>query len=877
MATYEVRAWGDFCPVADLAAPVGPLDDTFLIENVEGIDDEPVVPGMAAMVGEEIVRVEEIAEDRSYVKVARGCADTIPAPHSKGEHIWFFEETVGMDTREYAGGEEVSVKVLTNTTSQRLPEEMAPARAVVMNWRHARPYPPGLMQVDDEPWFNGDRLTAESPLMELTWAHRHRTLQADRLVDHFEPSIGPEPGTTYFAKISSNGVLRRVEMGLSGTSWTYTWEQAVADLNVSPQPQETVVAHGVIEFGSYRNGLESWQAYQIPFTVTVEGVFMMAAQLMSQVMIVPNAPSQPPTWPKPPEEPGDPGDPGDPGQPGGPGDPGQPGDPGDPGQPVEPVDPGYQRPPTGVFVSQLMRQAAEPASGHEGDEYLRPFTGIFVSQLSMAMAREVSFYSWMNRGLFEAPYTFLARRGDAASEASRVITVAARPSDRLTDLVAMYSRQRPADDEENVPFVHRGTGGFTPWASIARPLDYLDDTVEIDRTSFFDGIPLTGVQPGQLALLNHELVRVDAINDRTITLGRGCVDTIPARHEAGSRIWFFEAGCAVDPTPWPRPASVEETLPLEYKAVPIGAGGQPRPELVPTDRIDLAQRKWRPFPPGDVKINGRPWYEGARAEDGKSIVITWAHRNRLEQGATALDHTAPSQLPEAGTRYRFVIALKITNPDMTETTVIVRDTIVAGTRFEYTYEMAHQDGYRAANVLKVCGYITLVMWMYSIRDGLMSWQGYPLWLLLPAPACTGNAKPGGGGGWNADPGQPGTGGNGHIGGRDDPPRAQDPINNDGGMGGETGSGEPPAPRPPDNWEVPVPPTPTDPGEPDGPGIGDDDPAEPGEPGGPGGPGGPGDPDDPTDPIDITKGWDKAWDYFWAGYDKGEEPGDDQGT
>ena len=58
------------------------------------------------------------------------------------------------------------------------------------------------------------------------------------------------------------------------------------------------------------------------------------------------------------------------------------------------------------------------------------------------------------------------------------------------------------------------------------------------------------VEVGTTALIDDEIVRIDAINfdAARLTIGRGCIDTVPAAHNAGARIWFFDNNSAWDPS-----------------------------------------------------------------------------------------------------------------------------------------------------------------------------------------------------------------------------------------------------------------------------------------------------------------------------------------
>lgn len=820
---FEVRATGQFCQVLDVQAESGIIDhftqrlkvtpafapqlppelEEFVVGHsaeyreilqAEGRPQPPEVDSMA-LLGEEIVRIVAVGED--YIDIARGCADTIPAQHGASAKLYVFEDYLGTDAVEYAGGESIEVKVLPKTASDVLPIDQAPAQLLTFDWRFARPYPPGQMQQNGEPWFTPSLMTADEPYLTLTWVHRNRVVQADRLVDHFEESVSPEAGTTYWVEVYAEGEdePRRTELGLTGTSWTYTWSQAIVDLDIviTPEDEDPKLANAIIRFGSMRDGLRSWQAYELPFQVNNEGVFLRAAHLSTVTL-----------------------------------------------QETE-----FETDPmTGVSVGTLGMQTTQETGMVDG-----PLVGVFVSQLTAASSQETSLFIPMSRVIFEAPYTFTLRSEGSDPATARVVSAAGRPEDRLTDYRLLYSRLKPESGGAGLPYQMRVRGGFTPWAVTGNNLDYLDTQVQITRTSLTDGVPLDNVQVGQMALIGAEFVRIDAIEGDTLTIGRGCVDTTPRSYNRGQRIWFVEAGSLVDTTPWPRPS--EGYTNLEYKVVPEVTGVPLELERIATDALALDQRKWRPFPPGRVTLNGQPWFKGAQATPGQNIEIRWAHRNRLTQGVDIIDHTHTSIAPEAGTQYR--LSITVTVPPRTAGgkaySVLIREAWVEGTAFDYTYEMAHTDGYRVARLLGVCGAVSVQMRLDAYRDGLDNWQGYSFYLRLPAPACpTTGGNYGGGSGGGQQPGR-GNGDNGNTPGQpppppqtEDPDDPQDPLD--------------PVNPPPDDG-----PLPPDPPPPDWPDDVEEPPTE--WPGG------------EDDEGTGTGRWDMNWDQFWAAR-ADDDPGDDEG-
>src|SRR5688500_6115550 len=61
----------------------------------------------------------------------------------------------------------------------------------------------------------------------------------------------------------------------------------------------------------------------------------------------------------------------------------------------------------------------------------------------------------------------------------------------------------------------------------------------------------------------------------------------------------------------------------------------------------MGGRQARPYPPGNVKIDGVPYKSTAAG----TFVITWAHRNREVQANQLIDTTAGDVTPPPNTRY----------------------------------------------------------------------------------------------------------------------------------------------------------------------------------------------------------------------------------
>lgn len=191
-----------------------------------------------------------------------------------------------------------------------------------------------------------------------------------------------------------------------------------------------------------------------------------------------------------------------------------------------------------------------------------------------------------------------------------------------------------------------GTLDLCPYAVTADDITAAQTTIDVDSMSELDDVTIgTFVQIGNTND-DMEICRVDGINTGTgtVTLGRGCLDTTPKAHPAGTSLFFWDLFSGFDPTEY----VLGETI--NAKITVITGSGELSLLEVPEMEVALAQRAWRPYPPGKFQINAAYYPEGPL--DGV-LTLTWTDRDRVQQTAgTIYDHTYGNIGPEAGTSYR---------------------------------------------------------------------------------------------------------------------------------------------------------------------------------------------------------------------------------
>jgi Concanavalin A-like lectin/glucanases superfamily/Putative phage tail protein len=238
----------------------------------------------------------------------------------------------------------------------------------------------------------------------------------------------------------------------------------------------------------------------------------------------------------------------------------------------------------------------------------------------------------------EAPYYELQRSLGAADLAALT----------GTEGYLFVAGGRPQTGAQSYGVATRGTGSGLDFEEGAVgdfcPVGSLDGAIDPDDTAavFAGMIDASLVEVGSYAVLGSEIVRIDAFDSTTgaATIGRGVLDTVAAAHADGTPIIFCDPLSATD--------SVERVDgdSLDVKMLTRASGGTLEEEFAPTDVLVFDQRPARPYPPGRLRIAGLAY---PASLTNTLPVISWAHRNRLQQN---LEGDESGDIgPEPGTTY----------------------------------------------------------------------------------------------------------------------------------------------------------------------------------------------------------------------------------
>lgn len=173
------------------------------------------------------------------------------------------------------------------------------------------------------------------------------------------------------------------------------------------------------------------------------------------------------------------------------------------------------------------------------------------------------------------------------------------------------------------------------------------NTAGVDR--FATVIPFTASRRldeavlGSMVLWGPEICRLDAIDviGGTVTLGRGCADTLAVFHDPGDRLWVVDDSIALDATRY------SDGTVVSLKLLPRTSSQRLDLSAAASSIVEFDSRAARPYPPVGLTLNG----EMAPVEIFETADVEWRHRDRLASADQLVDQTAASVGPEAGTTY----------------------------------------------------------------------------------------------------------------------------------------------------------------------------------------------------------------------------------
>ena len=298
--------------------------------------------------------------------------------------------------------------------------------------------------------------------------------------------------------------------------------------------------------------------------------------------------------------------------------------------------------------------------------------------------------------VIEAPYWELCQRlGESQAQAvpstsGYIVATAVRPTSDATNAKLMTN-------PTNTVYKDANNIDFCPTALLTQDITKMQTVLPIGA-----GIDLDIVKNGTYLIIDNEIMVVQSQGIGSVTVGRGCLDTVPALHASGTRVYFADVYLDTDKVEY----ATGETA--RIKILPKTAKGMLAEASATAQIVTIASRHAKPYPPGKFTLNTE-YYPDWVAGD-LDIALAWAHRDRLQQTASLIDTTASSIGPEVGTTY----TLAIYNENGS---VIRTQTGLTGTTYTYdsATELTDSGGLGRRN-----GKLRLTL--KSVRSGIDSLQ-----------------------------------------------------------------------------------------------------------------------------------------------------------
>lgn len=215
-----------------------------------------------------------------------------------------------------------------------------------------------------------------------------------------------------------------------------------------------------------------------------------------------------------------------------------------------------------------------------------------------------------------------------------------------------YTGIAPTSDSLSaIPYVNDGSG-YVNYSPNMKFCPYATLSAEVREYANITTLTLSGftyysdVSVGDLLMVNDEIMKVDSIDSTTqITVGRGCLDTVPAYHKSGSKVFFIS-----DTLTYNAKEFVDSDV-VDVKLLTVTGRGQLDPALAPATNFTFDARITRPYPVGKLQLDGA--YSGVwDTSSGATTTATWVHRDRLLQtDDDPADFTDASIGPEASSDY----------------------------------------------------------------------------------------------------------------------------------------------------------------------------------------------------------------------------------
>lgn len=253
------------------------------------------------------------------------------------------------------------------------------------------------------------------------------------------------------------------------------------------------------------------------------------------------------------------------------------------------------------------------------------------------------------RKVFESPYYAQAlEKGDAAAQAIPTSSTFVRATAVSPSGLAITSELW---DTTATTFSLAGLIDFQFAGLLTEAIDKLTTTLAIGSIE-----DESNLSTGLILYLEEELLAVTGYDlaAGTLEVSRGVLDTVPEPHASGTWVIGVRTLNSKDPTEYLVGETLRAKLLTKTPSETLALADAPE------DSLELIGRMHRPYPPGNLQINGESWL--AESPLSGVLVFTWTSRNRFQQTTSEiLDYYAASVTSEPDVTYNLTLRLDSTN------------------------------------------------------------------------------------------------------------------------------------------------------------------------------------------------------------------------
>lgn len=243
----------------------------------------------------------------------------------------------------------------------------------------------------------------------------------------------------------------------------------------------------------------------------------------------------------------------------------------------------------------------------------------------------------------------------------------------------------------------RSTLDFCPGATLKTAIGYMDSSFELQNVAEFELL-----EANHRIQIDSEIMAFVGFNaaTNTITVKRGCFDTVPQKHAASSKIFGWDNYSGIDDIEY---LSGEV---ISLKALTMTSSDALELSEATTKTVNVFARAIRPYSPANVKINSEYYPEEIETD----LILNWVDRNRLQEtGGAPLGFFDGAITAEANTLYQLVLI------ERDENNIELRSqnlSIVAVNTFTFATSAMHVNTR------------TIQIFLRSLRDGYESYQSF---------------------------------------------------------------------------------------------------------------------------------------------------------